>query len=501
MRISYHQKFCSSKLLSVWLILFISLNLYPEDNVFSQKSNIQTFHSQSLQSALSHIENKLLQTLDEISYNPTLHPGHTNPLTGRWDLDHLGRDQWTSGFFAGSLWNMYLLTGDENWKELAYSWTEDLEPMISATHDHDTGFRIFSSYGNGYKITQRRSYYRTLLQAANTLSQRFNPEIGAIKSWDWTGTFPVIIDNLMNLELLFWVAQKSDNNRLYTIAKSHAEISQKHHMREDGSSYHIVDFDNNGNVSRKFTTQGAGPNSVWARGQAWAIYGFTMIYRFTGEQKFLDAAEAASQYFIERLPEDFIPLYDFFEPYTSVQTKDASAAAVAASGFFELYEFTNNTLYFNTAVEILNSLSSERYSTINSALSSVLQESTLHRGFGRVGTSYADYYYLEAIVRFKEIMQEEFPALQVNSFLYLDQNYPNPFNNRTVIYYSIEQSGDTELTVYDLHGRRIRTLVNGLKAAGSYNVAFDASGLSSGVYIYKLKSNGALLTRKMTIIQ
>ncbi|MCC5940050.1 MAG: glycoside hydrolase family 88 protein [Balneolaceae bacterium] len=481
--------------------LAIFILLITASSAFSQQQGVHRIQSQSLQSALFHAEDKLLQTLDEINYNSGRHPGHTNPVTGKWDPDYLGRDQWTSGFFAGSLWYMYRLTGDDKWKELAQTWTEDLEPMISATHDHDTGFRIFSSYGNGYKILNKRSYYRTLLRAANTLSKRFDPEIGAIKSWDWTGNFPVIIDNLMNLELLFWVAENSDNRRLYSIAKSHAETSLKHHMREDGSSYHIVDFDSNGNVYRKFTTQGAGPNSVWARGQAWAIYGFTMIYRFTGEHKFLDAAEAASQYFIEHLPEDFIPYYDFFEPYSSVRTKDASAAAVAASGFLELYQFTQNTLYLNSAIEILGSLSSSAYATHNSDISSILKESTLHRGFGRVGTSYADYYYLEAIARYKELTGEEFPALQVDNFLFLDQNYPNPFNNRTVIYYSLEQSGETELSVYDLTGRRIQTLVNGQMPAGTYNIPFDASGLSSGVYIYKLRSNGTLLSRKMTLIQ
>ena len=484
-----------------FFFLAVCLLTAASEFAYSQQQAAQIFQSQSIQSALLHAEDKLLKTLDEIDYNSTRHPGHTNPVTGNWDTDYMGRDQWTSGFFSGSLWYMYRLTGEEKWKELAQNWTEDLEPMISARHDHDTGFRIFSSYGNGYKILNNRSYYRTLLGAANTLSQRFDPNIGAIKSWDWTGNFPVIIDNLMNLELLFWVAENSGNSRLYSIAKSHAETSLKHHMRDDGSSYHIVDFDNSGNVYRKFTTQGAGPNSVWARGQAWAIYGFTMTYRFTGEQKFLDAAEAASQYFIDHLPEDFIPYYDFFEPYSSVRSKDASAAAVAASGFLELYQFTNNSLYFNSAVEILNSLSSSTFSTHNSHISSILKESTLHRGFGRVGTSYADYYYLEAITRFKELMDEEFPVLQVESSLFLDQNYPNPFNNRTVIYYSLEESGETELSVFDLNGRRIRTLVHGLMPAGSFNIAFDASGLSSGVYIYKLKNNGTILSRKMTLIQ
>lgn len=497
-------RLCSGITLLRWSVISVSVFVFSQfsnNYAFAQKNSSQIFESQSIQQALNHAESKLLQTLDEINYNPAKHPGHTNPETGEWDVDYLSRNEWTSGFFAGSLWYMYRLTGDESWKELAITWTEDLEPMTMATFDHDMGFRIFSSFGNGYKTLNKRSYYRTLLRAANTLSRRFDPTIGAIKSWDWTGNYPVIIDNLMNLELLFWVAENSGNRSLYNIAKTHAETSLEHHMREDGSTYHVVDFDNNGNVYRKFTTQGAGPTSVWARGQAWAIYGFTMTYRFTGDQKFLDAAEAASQYFIERLPSDFVPYYDFFEPYRSVQTKDASAAAIAASGFLELYQYTYNSLYFNTAVEILSSLNSSDYSTHQSPLSSVLKKSTLHRGFGNVGTSYADYYYLEAISRYKEVLQEEFPLLSVENFLFLDQNYPNPFNNRTIIYYSLEQSGETDLAVYDITGRRVQTLVNGQMPAGSFTVPFDGSGLSSGVYIYRLRNNGTVLTRKMTLIQ
>ncbi|TVR15933.1 MAG: T9SS C-terminal target domain-containing protein [Balneolaceae bacterium] len=488
-------------LLTGILIAVSLLSLLNYNFATAQQISTHKFESQSIQQALNHAESKLLQTLDEINHNPSKHPGHTNPESGQWDINYLSRNEWTSGFFSGSLWYMYRLTGDESWKDLAITWTEDLEPMTNANFDHDTGFRIFSSFGNGYKTLNKRTYYRTLLRAANTLSRRFDPTIGAIKSWDWTGNYPVIIDNLMNLELLFWAAENSGNRSLYNIAKTHAETSLEHHMREDGSTYHVVDFDNNGNVYRKFTTQGAGPTSVWTRGQAWAIYGFTMIYRFTEDKKFLDAAEAASQYFIERLPDDFVPYYDFYEPYRSVQTKDASAAAIAASGFLELYQYTFNSLYFNTAVEILLSLSSSDYSTHQSSLSSILNKSTLHRGFGNVGTSYADYYYLEAILRYKEVLQEEFPELNVKNFLFLDQNYPNPFNNRTIIYYSLEQSGETELTVYDMTGRRIQTLVNGQMPAGSFLVPFDGSGLSSGVYIYRLRNNGTVLTRKMTLIQ
>jgi unsaturated chondroitin disaccharide hydrolase len=455
----------------------------------------------TFESAIEHAQKKLLDTLEELSYNSSYHPGHTDRLTDRWDPEYLKRSEWTSGFFSGSLWYMYKLTGDTKWRTYATAWTEDLESASSISYDHDTGFRIFSSFGNAYKLVEGRYYYRVILNSAETLSRRFNPEIGAIKSWDWIGNFPVIIDNLMNLELLFWTAEQTGNRKLYDIAYSHAKTSLQHHLRPDGSTYHIVDFDNTGNINWKDTRQGFNSQSVWARGQAWGIYGFTMIYRFTQEKRFLEAAISASDYFIQNLPEDYIPIYDFMEPYGSVRTKDTSAAAIAASAFFELYTITNNSHYYNTAVRILESLSSDKYSTVNSRKNSILKESTLHRGLGNVGTSYADYYYLEAIIRYLELNKTVFPQLSGMPALFLDQNYPNPFNNSTVIHYSIEEPGNAEISVYDLMGRKIASLMNQHHNIGNYKVTFDGSGLASGSYVYVLRTSEKMITRKMVYLK
>jgi len=469
--------------------------------LYSQNSGDELNRFDDFPAVMGYAQEKLHQTLVELSYNPALHPAHTDRENGQWDVRFLSRNEWTSGFFAGTLWYMYKLTGDESWKELAKKWTEDLEPTARLTTDHDTGFRIFSSFGNGYKLIQGQYYHRVILRAAQTLAKRYDPDIGAIKSWDWIGNFPVIIDNLMNLELLFWAAENSGNRELFNIALAHAETSLKHHMRPDGTSYHIVDFDDRGNVNWKDTRQGYGPNSVWARGQAWAIYGFTMIYRFTGEERFLRAAVDAANYFIDNLPDDFVPIYDFLEPVTTVKSKDASAAAIAASAFFELYEFTNDSRFFNSGVDILNSLSSEAYMSQNSGKSSILRQSTLHRGRGNLGTSYADYYFLEAIIRYRKINQEIFPQLLTQSVFYLDQNFPNPFNNHTQILYTIEEEGIVEIEVYNSVGRKIRTLVSAYLPPGSYRLDFNASGLSSGTYLYVLRSNGETITRKMTLIK
>jgi hypothetical protein len=453
------------------------------------------------QDVLEHADLKMRESLEELSYNPKLHPAHTDRQTGQWVEEYLGRERWTSGFFAGSMWYLYKLTGEPFWRDHATEWTRDLESEAYETSDHDTGFRIFNSFGNAYKIEEGRYYYKTTLQGASTLAKRFDPEIGAIKSWEWVGNYPVIIDNLMNLELLFWAANKVDRDEWYEIALTHAETSLKHHLRADGSTYHVVDFTDSGGVNWKDTFQGYGSESVWTRGQSWAIYGFTMIYRFTGKKKFLDAARASAAYFIENLPEDYVPPYDFLEPEPSVRTKDASAAAITASGLFELYSFTNNEDYFNTAVEILTSLSSDSYLSKNSDISSILKKSTLHRGQGNLGTSYADYYFLEAIVRYKELTKAKFPELEKESLFFLDQNYPNPFNNSTVIYYSIEEEGEVDLSIYNLAGRKVQTLVDRFRSPGNYQAEFNASGLSSGVYLYRLKVNGQASTKKMILLE
>ena len=226
-----------------------------------------------------------------------------------------------------------------------------------------------------------------------------------------------------------------------------------------------------------------------------------MIYRFTKEERFLDAAIKASDYFIDNLPADRVPIYDFFEPVPSVKSKDASAAAIVASALFELYSFTENKHYFNTAVDILESLTSENYSTINSDSNALLKYSTLHRGKGKLGTSYADYYYLEAMIRYMEHFQRDLPAIEKENSLFLDQNYPNPFNNSTTIYYTIEEEGRVNLSIYDYTGKRIQTLVNQSRPSGNYFVEFNSSELPSGVFFYVLRTNRQTLSKKMVILK
>lgn len=404
---------------------------------------------------------------------------------------------------------MFQLTGNQVWKEYALEWTLDLERAANIRSDHDTGFRIYSSYGNAYRLLENREHYHMILHAASVLSERYDPRIGAIKSWDWMKdrNFPVIIDNLMNLELLFEASRLSGKKEWYDMALSHADVSLRHHMRADGSTYHIVDFDNQGKPLDKFTTQGCDRNSpgcrdfhVWSRGQAWAIYGFTMIYRYTGENRFLNAAIDAANYFMDQLPDDFVPPYDFFEPVPSVRTKDASASAIASSAMLELYTVTDNTFYFESAVNILGSLSSPVYFSSANGISSILQKSTRHRGQGNIGTSYADYYFIEALVRYLNLSGFVFPEITKEVSFFLDQNYPNPFRNSTTIYFSLDHESWIKIDLFDINGRWIKTLHHENRKSGSHTLSLNVTGLSSGVYLYSLSSNGQRRTRKMTLI-
>lgn len=484
-------------------ILFLLFTIFTFNSAFSQSSAQKLRDFQYLEEALDLFSQKLDQTLEELSFDETLHPAHTDPETGKWVA--LDRNEWTSGYFAGSLWMMYQLTGNTKWRDYARQWTNDMESTAYTADNHDTGLRIYGSFGKGYQITNDLQYRKIVLQGAYSLSQRFDPTIGAIKSWEpWeklNASYPVIIDNMMNLELLFLAAELTGKTEWHNIANTHARTTQKTHMREDGSFYHIVDFDMNGNINRKFTTQGYDANSVWARGQAWAIYGYTMAYRYTQLPEFLDAAVSASNFFIDHLPEDHIPWYDFKEPAIPNTTKDASAAAVAASGLIELYSFTDNTLYFNQAVDILNSLMSNGYSSKNSADSSVLLRSTRHRGDEERGTVYSDYYFIEAIKRYKTQMDADFPELASETPFYLEQNYPNPFNSHTQFYYSVEEAANIEIELFNLAGKKVRTIFSGTREPGNYQLQVDGSNLSSGLYIYRFRMNNRVESKKMLLVK
>ena len=341
---------------------------------------------------------------------------------------------WTSGFFPGTLWFLYEFTNDSCWKEKAVEWTLPLEPNRTNTKDHDVGFMMYNSFGKGFALTKNESYRDILVQTANSLMTRYNPNVHSIQSWEGGKSHhdtiiwqcPVIIDNMMNLELLFWAARETGDKKYYDVAVTHANTTIKNHLREDFSCYHVVDYDTiTGEVRDRATAQGYADNSAWARGQAWGIYGFTMVYRETGDSKYLSVAQKMADFFLHNpsLPEDKVPLWDFNagqDGYTKKwkfdETKigyiprDASAAAIAASALFELYQYTKNPEYYDSAVTMIHSLASEQYRAVpGSNAGFLLMHSTGSLPHGKeidVPLVYADYYFLEALLRYQKIGKE-----------------------------------------------------------------------------------------------
>lgn len=322
-----------------------------------------------------------------------------------------GHTAWTSGFFPGMLWYLYDHTGDELFKTRAQAYSELLKPVKELEWGtHDLGFMMFNGVGNGYKITGDERYKNWLLETADSLATLYNPDVGTIHSWPWMERkrgWPhnTIIDNMLNLELLFWASQNGGGQRLYDIAVEHAQNTLKNHFREDFSTYHVVVYDNQSpGVLSRITDQGYADESVWARGQAWAIYGFTMCYRETGLPEFREAAIKATDYYLANLPEDFVPYWDFKLPDFEGEEKDASAAAIAASAMLELASITDDPElkhhYKQAALNTLKSLSTDTY--MSAETMAILDHSVgskPHDSEIDVPLVYADYYYVEALIR------------------------------------------------------------------------------------------------------
>ncbi len=320
---------------------------------------------------------------------------------------------WTSGFFPGSLWYLYELTDHDALKSAAERATGFIAEAQFRTNTHDLGFIIHCSFGNGYRITGNKDYRKVMEQGAMSLMKRYNNRIGLIKSWDphvgpWE--FPVIIDNMMNLEFLYEVGKMTGNQTMMDAAVSHADKTLENHFRPDNSSVHVVEFDSiTGAVLSKETHQGYNHESSWARGQAWGLYGFTMMYRLTKKPEYKEQAAKIADFILNhpRLPEDKIPYWDFDAPNIPNEPRDASAAAIIASALFELSTFVTDSTYFNQAEIILKSLSTDKYlaKTGENGLF-ILKHSTGNwPKNSEIGTplSYADYYYVESLKRYSEL--------------------------------------------------------------------------------------------------
>lgn len=349
--------------------------------------------------------------------------------TDEWD--------WTGGFFPGSLWYLYHQSENEETKSEAIKWTEALEKAKDLDQHHDIGFVMYCSYGNALKYLKDsieiKEYQDIIIHSSNTALKRFDDKVGVIKSWNekkaWDEKtlwkYPVIIDNMMNLEMLCYTSDLTGDPKYRQVAISHADKTMKNHFRPDFSTYHVVDYDAKGNAIHQQTNQGYSDNSTWARGQAWAIYGFTMMYRETKKPEYLKTAQKAAKFFINHpnLPKDKIPYWDFNagqEGYKSdvdftgrqisPTPRDASAAAIVASALVELSGFSKEKekeLFLNFAKQTLETLSGPNYFADYQTNGGFLLKHSVgslpHNSEIDVPLTYADYYYLEGLTRLQAL--------------------------------------------------------------------------------------------------
>lgn len=323
----------------------------------------------------------------------------------------VGPKDWCSGFFAGTLWQMYQYSHEQYWRENAVSNTWLIESAKWHRGTHDLGFMIGDSFGKAYQLTEEQSYRDVMLQAARTLCTRFSPKVGCIRSWDHNADkwkFPVIIDNMMNLEMLFEAYQLTGDKSFYDIAVSHANVTMKNHFREDYSSFHVVDYDPvTGVVRSRVTHQGYSDDSFWSRGQGWALYGYTMCYRYTHDRRYLEQAMNVAKFLfsLKNMPEDGIFYWDMKDPAIPDAPRDASSAALVASAFYELQGYVDAELgkqYKAYADKIVNSLIDHYQAPVGSNQGFLLLHSTGHKPGNSeidVPINYADYFYMEALQR------------------------------------------------------------------------------------------------------
>jgi len=470
-----------------------------------------------------------------------------NPQTGYprsitygsdWRLD--APSNWTSGFFPGILWQLYERTGAPELLSEAVRWTEGLSDETTLP-THDVGFIIYSSFGQGYRLTGDPAYRDVLLEAAEHLATRYDPNVGAIRSWGPMRHFeyPVAIDGMMNLQLLFWAAENGGDPALKDIAIEHARTTRSDHVRPDGSTWHVVEYDDiYGEVLEKGTLQGYADTSMWARGQAWAIYGFTVVTRETGDAGFRWTAEKVADAFLDRLPPDGVPLWDFDAPPD--HPKDASAAAVAASGLWDLSMLASTPekarRYRAASYALVERLSGGDYSAEGVGLPALLLHSTGNMPAQREVDApiiYAEYYFIEALSRqrpgqatpcrpalggrpaVEDRLHPKRPSAagdrgrqesRADDGLWL-RTASNPFTCFSVLRYHVPSPSTVTLTVFDPSGRRVRRLVGRAPVgAGERSVVWDGKddngrSAAAGVYLLRLEAGEDSAARKLVLLR
>ncbi len=346
-----------------------------------------------------------------------------NILDGQtvWNTRPALKSEWCSGFWPGILWYAYEASNDDAIKAEAHKFTQSLEFLsVTPAYDHDLGFLVFNSYGNGYRSTKDPKYKEVILMTTDSMATLVNPVVGTMLSWPraeamfgWPHS--TIMDNMINLEMMFWAAKNGgeEHKYLYDMAVRHADVTMENHFRDDYTCFHVAVYDpKTGDFIKGVTHQGYADESMWARGQSWAIYGYTVMYRETKDPKYLDFAQKVTDVYLKDLPEDYIPYWDFSAPGIPDAPRDASAAAVVASALLELAEFVpaeKGAFYKDAAIKMLVSLSSDEYKS-GDARVSFLDHSTGHwPAKSEIDASiiYADYYYIEALLRLKRVLNGE----------------------------------------------------------------------------------------------
>ena len=391
----------------IWALLFIAILMGcagkdEMDAVIEKGLSVSVEQSKLMAKSIWEQKTLLPRTLDK--------EGKLITSDSKW---------WTSGFFPGVLWYLYEATGDTLLKEYACDYTSRVEKEKYNKGNHDVGFMLYCSFGNGYRLTGNEKYKQVLLKGAESLSTRYKDHIGVIRSWDFNRAvwqYPVIIDNMMNLELLEWASKNSDNSRFASIARSHADVTLKNHFRPDYSCWHVVSYDTiTGQPEKKHTRQGYSHESSWSRGEAWALYGYVMMYRETQQQHYLAHAKKVANYILThpRMPEDGIPYWDYDAPDIPDTYRDASAGAIMASAFIELSTMIQGGLSrkcLMMAETQLKTLTSPEYLAepgtngnfiLKHSVGSLMEHSEVD-----VPLTYADYYYVEALLRYQKVKSE-----------------------------------------------------------------------------------------------
>lgn len=384
-------------------LLTLSLNSFSQNNFKPQKDVLATIKKNF---AGADVQYKYMAK----QFEPGQFPKTYHPNTDKFETSN--SSWWCSGFYSGTLLNLYQQTKDAALLNEANNNLKGLEKEQYNKGTHDLGFMMYCSFGTANRIEPKPEYKEILINSAKSLSTRFNPTVGCIRSWNSKADdYLVIIDNMMNLELLFYATKATGDSSFYKIAVTHANTTMKNHYRPDFSSYHVINYDaQTGAVKEKKTAQGFANESAWARGQSWGLYGFTVMYRETKDKKYLDEAKNIAHFLLTNpnLPADKIPYWDYNATNIPNALRDASAASIMASALLELCRYTGKKEgqeYFNVAQTIIKNLSAPAYKAdLNTNGGFILKHSVGHFPAGTeidVPLTYADYYFVEAMERYK----------------------------------------------------------------------------------------------------